>query len=118
MKKILLIEDEKILRDTIQELLQITGFSVSSAANGTQGLAQVQRNVPDLILCDVMMPVLDGYGFLKAHMASPHKNIPVLLLTAKIETKDQCIGVNLGAKAYVLKPFVLKELLSAMQPLL
>lgn len=110
MKKILIIDDEVSLRETVVELLMIIGFSVFEANNGNEGLKKVQEIRPDLIICDIMMPVLDGYGFMQAHMKSEFSNIPVLLLSAKVEKKDKEKGLSLGAKDYISKPFVFSEL--------
>lgn len=70
MKKILIIDDEITLRETVAELLIVIGFNVFEAQNGEEGLKKVQEIKPNLIICDIMMPVLDGYGFMKAHMES------------------------------------------------
>jgi DNA-binding response OmpR family regulator len=105
MKKILIIEDESAVRETINELLTLSGYLTFQAINGLDGLAKVQLEVPDLILCDLMMPQVDGYEFLKQHMNSSHKSIPVLLLTAKSNLEDEYTGLKLGAKAYIRKPF-------------
>jgi two-component system, chemotaxis family, chemotaxis protein CheY len=110
MKKILIIDDENSLRETISELFMVSGFTVFEAQNGEEGLQIVQEKNPDLIICDVMMPVLDGYGFMEKHSNSAFSHIPVLLLTAKVEVKDTEKGINLGAKAYIKKPFVFSEL--------
>ena len=74
------------------------------------GLEKVKQHNPSLIICDLMMPKLDGYVFLKKHMASSNASIPVLLLTAKTEESDELIGRNLGAKDYIKKPFSFQEL--------
>lgn len=110
MKKIVIIDDEDSLRETISELLMVSGYTVFEAHNGKEGLEKVQETEPNLIICDVMMPVLDGYGFLEKHSKSAFSHIPVLLLTAKVEVTDKEKGINLGAKAYIKKPFVFSEL--------
>ncbi len=110
MKKILIIDDEDILRETISELFMVSGYIIFEAQNGEEGLQMVQQSPPDLIICDVMMPVLDGYGFMEIHSKSAFSHIPVLLLTAKVEVTDKEKGINLGAKAYIKKPFVFREL--------
>ncbi len=112
MKKILIIDDEVSLRETVAELLMVIGFSVFEAENGDEGLKKVREIEPNLIICDIMMPVLDGYGFMQAHMTSEFSKIPVLLLSAKVEKEDKEKGVNLGAKGYISKPFVFSELKS------
>ncbi|MFH6970564.1 response regulator transcription factor [Flavobacterium petrolei] len=110
MAKILIIDDELRLRETICELLSYAGYDVLDAQDGMDGLEKVQQFIPDLILCDIMMPVLDGYGFMEKHKISDYSNIPVILLTARIELKDQEKGDALGIKGYLKKPFVFKEL--------
>jgi two-component system chemotaxis response regulator CheY len=110
MAKILIIDDELRLRETICELLSYAGYDVLDAQDGMDGLEKVQQFVPDLILCDIMMPVLDGYGFMEKHNVSDFSNIPVIFLTARIELKDQEKGNALGIKGYLKKPFVFKEL--------
>jgi CheY-like chemotaxis protein len=110
MAKILIIDDELRLRETICELLSYAGYDVLDAQDGIDGLEKVQQFIPDLILCDIMMPVLDGYGFMEKHNVSDFSNIPVILLTARVELKDQEKGNALGIKGYLKKPFIFKEL--------
>ena len=88
MAKILIIDDEKSLRETICELLSYSGYDVRDAQDGMEGLEKVRQFIPDLILCDIMMPILDGYGFMEKHNISDYSNIPVIFLTARIEIKD------------------------------
>lgn len=110
MTKILIIEDEIKLLETLSELLSLGNYDVVEAKNGLEGFEKVTQTNPDLIICDIMMPVLDGYGFIKRLKQSDHHNIPVLFLTAKTELTDQQRGIDLGAKAYILKPFSFQEL--------
>lgn len=110
MTKILVIEDEIKLRETICELLSIAGYDVVEANDGLDGLEKVNQTNPDLILCDVMMPKLDGYGFMEQLQKTNHANIPVIFITAKTEVTDLERGIALGAKSYILKPFSFKEL--------
>lgn len=110
MAKILIIDDEVRLRETICELLSYAGYDVLDAQDGMDGLQKVERFIPDIILCDIMMPILDGYGFMEKHKISDYSNIPVIFLTARIELKDQEKGYNLGIKGYLKKPFIFKEL--------
>lgn len=118
MAKILIIDDEVSLRETVRELLTYLGYDVLEAQNGMEGLEKVKQFIPDLIICDVMMPVLDGYEFMKQHQISDYSYIPVILLTAKVALKDQKIGLALGSKGYLKKPFVLKELKQLLDALL
>jgi DNA-binding response OmpR family regulator len=110
MKKVLIIDDEIKLREAIVELFSFIGYQIVEAQDGIDGLDKVQLYTPDLIICDVMMPKLDGYGFLKKHLASEQASIPVVLLTAKTEEVDEIIGKKLGAKDYIKKPFSFQEL--------
>jgi DNA-binding response OmpR family regulator len=110
MKKILLIDDETRLRESIAELFDLYGYSVCEACDGREGLLKVKQFEPDIIICDIMMPVLDGYGFLSEIKSSIFAEIPVILLSAKIEQSDELKGKNLGANAYIKKPFDFKKL--------
>ena len=110
MKKVLIIDDEIKLREAIVELFSFIGYQIIEALDGLDGLNKVQVHSPDLIICDVMMPKLDGYGFLNQHLASGQATIPVVLLTAKTEEVDEVIGKDLGAKDYIKKPFSFQEL--------
>ncbi|EDX78164.1 hypothetical protein MC7420_7902 [Coleofasciculus chthonoplastes PCC 7420] len=115
MVKILVIEDEESVRENILELLDAEGFDAIIAENGQKGLHLAQQHDPDLILCDVLMPEMDGYGVLSA-LRSQGKTatIPFLFLTAKAAKTDIKQGMNLGANAYLTKPFTLAELLDAI----
>ncbi len=110
MTKILIIDDEIKLRETTSELLSIAGYDVVEAQDGLDGLEKVNQTNPDLIICDVMMPKLDGYGFIEQLKSTKYSNIPVLFLTAKTELMDLEKGIALGAKAYIIKPFTFKDL--------
>lgn len=110
MTKILVIEDEMKLRETLSELLSLARYDVVEANDGLDGLEKVILTNPDLIICDVMMPKLDGYAFLEELKNTNHPNIPVIFLTAKTEVTDQERGIALGAKAFILKPFSFQEL--------
>lgn len=114
MAKILIIDDELKLRETICELLSFAGYDVIEAQNGYEGLQKVTDFIPDLIICDIMMPVLDGYGFMETHTISNYSHIPVIFTTAKITIIDQERAYELGVKEYFKKPFVFKELLQAI----
>lgn len=115
MAKILIIDDETTLRETVSELLSFKGYDIYQAENGQQGIKKVKEVEPHLILCDIMMPVLDGYGFIAEHMKSNYSNIPVVFLSAKVVEADQSKGILLGAKAYIKKPFDFKSLLSIVE---
>jgi DNA-binding response OmpR family regulator len=115
MKHILLIEDNKEVRENTAEILELAGFKVSTAADGKKGVEEVKKEKPDLIICDIMMPVLDGYGVL--HMLSKNEeteNIPFIFLTAKTERLEIRKGMDMGADDYITKPFEKTELLNAI----
>ncbi len=113
--KILVIEDEPTIRENIKEILQIAKFQPIVAADGNEGIKLAIANLPDLIICDIMMPELDGYQVLE--MIKEEKktqNIPFIFLTAKSERNDFRYGMNLGADDYLTKPFNLEQLLTAI----
>ncbi len=114
-KKILLIEDNAEIRENMAEIIDLAGYEVFTAENGKEGVGLAIREKPDLILCDIMMPVLDGYGVL--HMVQQHSNlqtIPFIFLTAKSERSEIRRGMELGADDYITKPFDGTELLQAI----
>ncbi|EAW37293.1 response regulator [Lyngbya sp. PCC 8106] len=116
MSKILVIEDEFAIRDNIIELLEIEDFEVLGAENGRIGFQKASEYLPDLILCDVMMPDLDGYGVLSALRSNPTTaTIPFIFLTAKAEHTDIRQGMGLGADDYLTKPCTAEELLEAIK---
>jgi DNA-binding response OmpR family regulator len=115
-KKILLIEDNKEMRENTSEILELSNYKVFTAENGKVGVETANREKPDLIICDIMMPVLDGYGVL--HLLSKNKetsNIPFIFLSAKAERSDFRKGMEMGADDYVTKPFDDIELLNAIE---
>ncbi|MEH1872345.1 EAL domain-containing response regulator [Nostoc sp.] len=115
MPKILIIEDEEAVRENILDLLEAEDFETIGAANGRIGLHLAISEVPDLILCDMMMPQLDGYGVLTALRQEPSTaTIPFIFLTAKSAKSDFRQGMNMGADDYITKPFTRAELLSAI----
>lgn len=104
--KILIIEDNKDVRENIEELLYLSGYDVITAENGKEGAARAIDILPDIILCDIMMPELDGFGVLK--ILSNHPNtmdIPFVFLTAKADKEDFRRGMGLGADDYITKPY-------------
>ncbi|MGC1393136.1 MAG: response regulator [Coleofasciculaceae cyanobacterium] len=119
MAKILVIEDEETVRDNIWELLDAEGFETLVAENGAVGVELATQALPDLILCDLRMPELDGYGVLKALRSDPTTAaIPVLFVTARASQAELSYGMGLGANAYITKPFSLSELLAAIAQVL
>ena len=116
MKKILIIEDEPEMRRNIAALLRYKKYEPVAAENGRLGVEAARRERPDLILCDVMMPELDGYGVLRALQADAKLAlIPFIFLTAKGEKDDLRCGMNLGADDYLTKPFGNNELVQAIE---
>lgn len=115
MKKILLIEDNEDIRNNTAEILEISNYKVIVAENGKVGVKKALEQKPDLIICDIMMPVLDGYGVLHAvHKNETIKNTPFIFLTAKTERSDFRKGMESGADDYITKPFNGTELLNAV----
>src|ERR1041385_1246633 len=115
-KKILLIEDNNHMRENTAEILQLAHYDVLTAANGKIGVEIAQKEHPDLIICDVMMPVLDGYGVLHALSKNTDTSgIPFIFLTAKAERNDMRKGMEMGADDYLTKPFDDIELLNAVE---
>jgi CRP-like cAMP-binding protein len=115
MKKILLIEDNYDIRHNTAEILELSNYKVLVAENGKIGVEMAMEYNPDLIICDIMMPVLDGYGVLHAiHKNESIKNTPFIFLTAKTERSDFRKGMELGADDFVTKPFSGTELLNAV----
>ena len=116
MKKILVIEDEPEMRRNITALLRYQDYEPIAAENGRAGVEAARRYHPDLILCDVMMPELDGYGVLQALQADPVlAHIPFIFLTAKGEKDDLRSGMNLGADDYLTKPVANADLVRAIE---
>ena len=116
MKKVLLIEDDTVLRENTAELLELSDYEVITAPNGKTGVIQAKKSVPDIIICDIMMPELDGYGVLsELSKNTKTKYVPFIFLSAKTERKDIRKGMNLGADDYITKPFSEEELVSAIE---
>jgi diguanylate cyclase (GGDEF)-like protein len=115
MTTILVIEDELPIRELIAEMLMLEDFEVLQAGNGREGIEIAQSQCPNLIICDVMMPVLDGYGVLTAlQQDTITASIPFVFLTARGTKQDIRYGMNLGADDYLIKPFTQDELLDAI----
>jgi CRP-like cAMP-binding protein/AmiR/NasT family two-component response regulator len=116
MKTILVIEDNLEVRENISEILDLAHYNVLTAENGKVGIELAKNNIPDLIICDIMMPELDGYGVI--HVLSKIKetaSIPFVFLTAKTEKSDMRKGMSLGADDYLTKPFDDVELLDVIE---
>ena len=113
---VLIIEDDPNIRELLQLYLEKDGYAVTLAADGGQGLEKFRAIKPNLVLLDVMMPVMDGWAVCKAIRAEG--NTPVIMLTAKGETDDKVTGLKAGADDYVTKPFEMKELLARIEAVL
>lgn len=111
MKRILVIEDNYEILENTLELLELEGFIVFSANNGIDGIALANKEMPDVILCDIMMPGIDGYEVLRSLKDNPvTRKIPFIFLTASVERKDVQTGFEMGAQGYIRKPFEMEEL--------
>lgn len=116
MTRILVVEDEDMVRANIVDLLEAEGYETQEASDGEQALQVIWQTPPDLILCDVRMPRVDGFSFLARIGQDPRlRAIPFIFLTARVEREDQRLGMNLGADDYITKPFTRKDLLTAVQ---
>lgn len=116
MKTILIIEDNRDVRENTAEILELANYKILQAENGKIGVELAQQKKPDLIICDIMMPVLDGYGVIHLLNKSPvTAGIPFIFLTAKSERTDLRKGMEMGADDYITKPFSDIELLNAVE---
>ncbi|MEM7182253.1 MAG: EAL domain-containing protein [Spirochaetota bacterium] len=116
MKKILVIEDQESVRENITSILQFEGYDYRSAANGKEGLSLAETYVPDLILCDIMMPNMNGYEVFQAlHNIQTLANIPFIFITAKTTIEEIRYGMTIGADDYITKPFSASDLISAIR---
>ena len=105
MDIILLVEDNDDIRENLAEIMELAGYKVHAAANGVQGVAMAILHMPDLVVCDIMMPELDGFGVLEQLRTTPGtKDMPIIFLTAMAEPKEKKLGMDLGAYDYIVKP--------------
>lgn len=115
-KRLLIIEDQAPMRRNIALMLELEGYEVFTAENGRIGLEQARQHRPDLVLCDVMMPEMDGYSVVQALREDPDlAATPFIFLTAKSDRNDVRVGMNFGADDYLTKPVVRDDLLAAVQ---
>jgi len=112
-EKVLIVEDETVLRETLRYNLQRQGYEVHTAADGRSALQVARQEHPDLILLDVMLPGLDGFEVCR--ILRQEMSVPVLMLTAKTEEVDKVVGLELGADDYITKPFSMRELLARVK---
>lgn len=117
MSKVLIVEDEKILRDTLSDILEISGYSVVQAKDGEEGVEFFAKTDPDLIICDIHMPKMDGFAVLKMLRAlTPASKLPpFFFISAKAEPENIRKGMNLGATDFVTKPYNTRELLNTIK---
>ncbi|MCD7859757.1 MAG: response regulator transcription factor [Firmicutes bacterium] len=113
---VLLVEDDQNISQLLQMYLEKEGYAVISASNGSQGLTKFRSIKPDLVLLDVMMPVMDGWAVCKAIRAE--SQVPIIMLTAKGETDDKVQGLKSGADDYITKPFEMREVLARVEAVL
>lgn len=115
-KKLLLIDDDPNLILLVKDYLEFRGYNVDTAENGREALEILDNLIPDMIICDVMMPEMDGYTLVKHIREEPVTNrIPVLFLSAKGQTQDRVKGLNEGADVYMSKPFEPEELVAQVE---
>jgi|TARA_R110002051_G_scaffold20354_1_gene55670 CheY-like chemotaxis protein len=116
MVSILIIDDCRAIRENTAELLELEGFHVLTASNGKDGFEKVIQFSPDLIVCDILMPEMDGFELLRRLGLHPkHKSTPLIFFSAKSEKKDILKGLNLGAYDYIVKPSELNDLISSIK---
>jgi len=114
--KILVVDDEADLVETIQFALELEGYNVLVASNGEEGLNIARQEKPDLILLDLMLPKLDGYKVCRLlKFDERYKSIPILMLTARTQEKDKILGKETGANEYITKPFEMDELMAKIK---
>ena len=115
-KRILIIEDSVDIRENTAELLELSGFTVETASDGLEGVRLARSWNPDLVICDIMMPNLDGFGVLQVFSSQTElSSIPFIFLTAKTDRADMRKGMEMGADDYLTKPFQEVELLKAIE---
>jgi len=113
---VLVIDDEEVIRANVRRLLELEGYAVLTAAGGVEGVDLARKHRPAVVVCDLVMPDLDGYGVLKALRADEATaGIPFVLLTASAGEGERDVALRAGAAYYVTKPFDLKQLLSAVR---
>lgn len=118
MKKILIVEDEVDLANALKMRFESAGYSVDTAIDGQEALQKVRDNPPHLIILDLMLPKIDGYKVSRIlKFDEKYKDIPIIMLTAKAQEKDKELGLQVGASAYIVKPFDSKDLVDKVKEL-
>jgi DNA-binding NarL/FixJ family response regulator len=116
LKKLLLVDDDPNLVLLVKDYLELRGYEVMTAEHGRDALRLLDKQLPNMIICDVMMPEMDGYAFVKCVREDPRTNyIPVLFLSAKGQIQDRVTGLNTGADVYMVKPFEPDELIAQIE---
>jgi len=115
-KTVMVVDDEKRLVSLVESYLSQEGYRVVTAHNGKEALGVAQKEKPDLIVLDVMMPEMDGYEFMRKHRAE--NNTPIILLTARVDDEEKVIGLEVGADDYMTKPFRPRELVARVRAVL
>lgn len=116
MTTVLIIEDNREILENTVEILELEGYRTVTASNGAIGIEQARKHHPEIILCDIMMPEVDGYQVLKAITEDPElSHIPFIFLTASVERKEVQAGFDMGAKGYIRKPFDSEELFKTIE---
>ena len=113
---VLIVEDDKNIAELLQMYLEKEGYAVTVAPDGGQGVTKFRAIQPDLVLLDLMLPVLDGWGVCRTIRAE--SQVPIIMLTAKGETSDKVSGLRTGADDYITKPFEMKEVLARIEAVL
>ena len=115
-KRLMLVDDDPNLILLVKDYLEFRGYNVITAENGRDALEKLEQEIPDLIICDVMMPEMDGYTLVKHIREDPRTNwIPVLFLSAKGQSSDRVKGLSTGADVYIVKPFEPEELVAQVE---
>lgn len=116
MKKILIVDDEQDIVESLQFVLETTGFECHCAYNGEDGLNLARELMPDLIILDVMMPKINGFKICRLlKYDTKYKNIPILMLTARSQEEDKLIGEETGADEYITKPFEIADIVKKVE---
>ncbi len=116
---ILIVEDHIIIRKKLQAILEVNGFKVFTSTNGREGLTLIEKNLPDLVITDIVMPVMDGYTFmLRIRQDQKFDSIPVIIITALEGADDRIKGLKAGAVDFIVKPFSIHELLFKVKNIL